>query len=300
MSTCIMLGNGINRCLFSNNSWGDILEELAIQYKVDINKNISFPMQFENIVNQILKKSKSPSDQIYTDLKHKIIDHIKSLELPLNSLYLDFVNNADDIITTNYDYLIEQNLNKAGWQVNFTTVANNKYNINNYNSVGDKKIYHIHGDIQHAQSICLGYEHYAGTLQHLREKIVTKNKVNEISKPAIIWHLEKQNSKIDSWATKFFTDNIHIVGFGLSQSEIDIWWLITYRAYLCYSNRFNAKNLIKNNITYHDVSCDKDSHLEYVLKDCAVNYKFHKIYTKDNKEYQDTYKFIAQQIRQNE
>lgn len=40
----IMLGNGINRCVVSNISWSDLLSDIAKDYGVNLNVNISFPM----------------------------------------------------------------------------------------------------------------------------------------------------------------------------------------------------------------------------------------------------------------
>ena len=55
--------------------------------------------------------------------------------------------------------------------------GNNKYNLRNSVIISEKEVFHIHGDLRRAQSICLGYEHYAGTVQHLREAIATKKDV---------------------------------------------------------------------------------------------------------------------------
>ena len=45
-----------------------------------------------------------------------------------------------------------------------------------------------------------------------------------------------------SWVEHIFFSNLYIVGFGLDKSEIDIWWLLAYRASLI------AQNLIEKNI----------------------------------------------------
>lgn len=127
--------------------------------------------------------------------------------------------------------------------------------------MANKKIYHIHEDLRNARSICLGYENYAGTLQHLRSIIATKKGVQKERKPANILALENNDFKLDSWVKIFFTDDTHIIGLGLTQSEMHIWWLITYRAFLYYSNRFGAKSLISNTITYHDISTKQDTNM---------------------------------------
>lgn len=280
----IMLGNGINRCMLSNISWEDLLVDIACDYGVALNTKISFPMQFENMINQILAKESKPSDNLYTEIKMRIIDRLKGAELSKNAPHNVLAQNADVIITTNYDFLIEKSLDTMFSPAKVLSTAKdagNKYNINNYVVVADKPIFHIHGDLRQAKSICLGYEHYAGTLQHLRDTLATKKHFADDKKPAIIWALENQEYTVNTWAKKFFTDDIDIVGLGLTQSEIDIWWLITYRAFLYYSNRFGARNLIRNTITYHDISTDQDVDMEYALRNCHVQYRFHKIDKKD-------------------
>lgn len=162
--------------------------------------------------------------------------------------------------------------------------------------MANKKIYHIHGDLRNARSICLGYENYAGTLQHLRSIIATKKGVQKERKPANILALENNDFKLDSWAKIFFTDDIHIIGLGLTQSEIHIWWLITYRAFLYYSNRFGAKSLISNTITYHDISTKQDTNMEYALNNFHIQYQFHKIAKNNSSDYYNAYIKIAEKL----
>lgn len=259
-------------------------------------------MQFENIINQILAKENNPSDSVYAEIKKHIVDRLRGATLSDNTPHRLLAQEAAAIITTNYDYLIEGSLDDcfSSAKIPFTSKdKNNKYNINNYITVANKKIYHIHGDLRQAKSICLGYEHYAGTLQHLRDTIATKKDISKEKKPAIILALEKEDYKLNSWAKIFFTDDIHIVGLGLSQSEIDIWWLITYRAFLYYSNRFGARRLISNTIIYHDVATERDTNMEYALNNCHVQYQFHKIAKKENSDYYATYVKIAEELRKN-
>ena len=99
-----MLGNGINRCMLSNISWEDLLVDIACDYGVALNTKISFPMQFENMINQILAKESKPSDNLYTEIKMRIIDRLKGAELSKNAPHNVLAQNADVIITTNYDF----------------------------------------------------------------------------------------------------------------------------------------------------------------------------------------------------
>ena len=53
---------------------------------------------------------------------------------------------------------------------------------------------------------------------------------------------------LQSWVDLFFTNDLHIFGLSLDFVEIDLWWLLTYRA----RNKFYKKNtFIKNQIYYY-------------------------------------------------
>lgn len=299
MKKCIMLGNGINRCILSNVSWGDLLSTIANRYNVQLNKNISFPMQFETLVNQILKDSKNSIDDAYTNVKQEIISLLKVATLPTQAPHRALAEMADSIITTNYDYLIEYSLDK-NFSVddipNSSKDSNNKYNLRNSISASEKEVFHIHGDLRKAKSICLGYEHYAGTVQHLRDAIATKKDVGGKKEPAIVLALKNQKNSTNTWAEKLFTDNVHIIGLGLTQSEIDIWWLITYRATLLYSNRFNCRELLNNKIVYHDVGDAFDENMRFTLENLGVQYVFHHIPEKRNEYFLQKYLEISKSI----
>ena len=54
----------------------------------------------------------------------------------------------------------------------------------------------------------------------------------------------------ESWINLMFTHDIHIVGLTLDVCEIDLWWLLTYRAQLFHSDPSIRKHL-KNEITLY-------------------------------------------------
>lgn len=290
-----MLGNGINRCVISNIAWGDLLSDVAKNNGVYLNENISFPMQFETIVSQILKRSNTPTKDVYEKVKQEIIDKLKNATLPNNAPHGFLTKNVDSVITTNYDFLIEQSIDK-NFSIERNKMGNNKYNIKNSVLVFEKEVFHIHGDLRGAQSICLGYEHYARTVKHLIDSIASTKKNNNTAQiPTIIWALQNK-VHMKTWAEKFFTDDVNIIGLGLTQSEIDIWWLITYRASLMFSNRYESKRLIKNNIIYHDIGIEPDRNMEFTLENLGVKYRFYYISKKDNEYYLQKYIDLSKSI----
>lgn len=293
MNNSILIGNGLNRCLSNGVSWGDLLQSIADEYEVEHNPKISFPMEFENIANQILQKEQhySKGDLIYTELKTEIINLIDSLDDNEFSLHSKFMTlPVKSVFTTNYDYLLEKNTD-----INFSKslyyrrniVGNNKYNLNQKIHVVNKDFYHIHGEMWYPQSICLGYEHYSGTLQYLRTALSSKTK--GIPKIALALN---NTTTVNVWAEKFFTDNIYIVGLGLSDSEIDLWWLLTYRAYLYYSNRASMHKYIKNRIVYYDVGIEENKNLKFTLTNQHVEYRFIK-----SENYRKAYENICDEIK---
>ena len=113
-------------------------------------------------------------------------------------------------------------------------------------SFNDRSIWHIHGEVNVPNSITLGYEHYAGYLQHLRAYLVTgtKSTYKNYQFVPIITRIGKNAIKFDSWVDFFFRKDIHIVGFTFDYIEMELWWLLTYRARCMYNKKCNIKNRI--------------------------------------------------------
>lgn len=295
-----LIGNGLNRCIVNNISWGDLLKNIANEYGVELEDSVSFPMQFECIANQILFESKKPSDTIYEEIKTKIAKRMEVARLPYNAPHFHYTKKADCLLTTNYDFMLEQSLDRNFSIIdikNKTRNSHSKYNLQNSVNAAEKEVFHIHGHIQKPKTICLGYEHYAGTLQHLRDEISTKKKEHN-NLPAVLVSIQNPKTEIGNcWAKKLFTDEVHIVGLGMGESEIDIWWAITYRSFLIYSNRFEANKYINNRIVFHDIGVEPNNKLKYMLVNNAVEYSFHHINSNDSSAYLYEYLTLAESIK---
>lgn len=298
MRKSLFIGNGLNRTISSNIAWDDLLKNIANEYGVIHNTNITFPLEFESIANQILMGTSSPSPEIYLELKQKIIAQIEKATLPKTAPHYAFTGlPVDSIFTTNYDYLLENSLAPEFDYTKYqdpANMGNNRYNLKTSRKISEKTIYHLHGEIKKPQTICLGYEHYAGTLQNMRSELNTKSKENGLHIKAA---LLDESKTTNTWAEKFFTDDVDIVGFGLAQCEIDIWWLLTYRAYLFYSDRDGMRNLINNTITFHDVGTTLDTNMKYALENAHIQYQFHKINKSISEEFYGAYINIADELK---
>lgn len=253
MDTCLLVGNGLNRTLRASISWGDLLADIANKYGVDYHSEIPMPMEFERIVNRYLSHNSHPSADVYTEFKSKIAEKICTTKLPRDAIHHELLNaNPDAILTTNYDYFLEYAFNES-----YVHKGSNvkKYLFDATSIQRDVTFYHLHGMVSNPQSICLGYEHYAGIVQKLRAELNTKEK-GLADGMAIKKVLFGEKKRDNSWGERFYTSNIAIIGLGLSSCEIDLWWLITHRAYLYYSDYCGLKEKIANQITYYDIIDD--------------------------------------------
>lgn len=292
----LFIGNGLNRSIISNIAWNDLLEKIAEEYKVIHNPDITFPLEFESIANQILMQTGLPSTDIYLELKEKIIAQIEKATLPKAAPHYAFTDlQVDSIFTSNYDYLLEKSLNPTfDYRTEPMTMGSTRYNLKNGRKIGEKTFYHIHGELKSPRTICLGYEHYAGMLQKMRGELNRESKEDGLRIKAA---LLDESKTTNTWAEKFFTDHVDIIGFGLAQCEIDLWWLITYRAYLFYSNRDGMRELIRNRITFHDVDIVENKNMKYALENAHVDYRFYKIAKREPDEFYHAYIKIADEFK---
>ena len=257
MENSLLIGNGLNRTLKSSISWSALLQDIAKSYGVSYEANIPMPLEFERIVNTILATDPGPTTEIYTQIKTEIAKKILSAVLPDGAIHFMLPHmSVDAILTTNYDYFLEYAYNR---KFVYRGKKRNKYLWNATSIQSNVKFYHLHGMADIPLSICLGYEHYMGIVENLRSELNTKaegNPDNMKIKQVILG--EKEPS--DSWGERFYTNNIAIIGLGLTSAEVDIWWLLTHRAFLYYSNYCGLRERLKNRIVYYDVIDDTNIH----------------------------------------
>ena len=234
MENTLLVGNGLNRTI-SDIAWGNLLESIASVFDVEYNPKISMPLEFERIVNARMKKNfDSPTvNSTISSAKKMVADEIKKFTLPHEAIHRNLPKlNMNNVITTNYDYMLEYAFDD-GYKYDNTLLK--KYLFENTCTINGTDFYHIHGVCHNTNSMCLGYEHYMGLVEHLRADLNTK-KDNKLTEMAIKRILYGEDSPKNTWGEKFYTSNIAIVGLELSDAEADLWWLITHRAFLYYSD----------------------------------------------------------------
>lgn len=300
MKSSLLIGNGLNNCLKNSISWRNLLEGIAKEYGVEYNGNISMPLEFECIVNQILKHEKVPSPQIYRTIKEKVAEIVKGVKLGEDCIHHRLLElPIDAIMTTNYDNLLEYIYN-SGYKY-----SGDKKNTYRFDPISIQKgvpFYHVHGFADVPKTICLGYEHYMGVVEKIRSEINTEEN-NKDGHMKIVLALNDRSRLKNTWYERFYTDNISIVGLGLTESEVDLWWLITHRAYLFYSNYHDVRKKLTNRITYYDIVDTKDEvrfaqkkKIHYMLKNANVEVKTLKL-EQDCNSYEEGYEMIFASIK---
>lgn len=243
MENTLLVGNGLNRTLKNSIAWNELLKKIADDYKVKYIDDLLLPLEFESLVNSVLKKSKNPSDKIYLEIKEKIASGLENTRLSSNAIHKRIkelpVNN---ILTTNYDYLLEYVYDA---DYHYEGNKKNKYLFNKTSTIQNINFYHFHGFAASAKTICLGYEHYVGITEKLRQNVKFMYKNGKTNNSIVL-------DEGEEFYKKFFNSNIAFIGQGMPECEIDLWWLLTYRASLYYT----GSKKICNTIIYYDIVDD--------------------------------------------
>lgn len=251
MKNTLLIGNGLNRCLPGGIPWENLLEDMAKRYSINTFKDVPMPLEFERLVNMHLSQNNNNYDDVYKDEKIRISDKIKKVKLPQNALHRKILDlPISSIITTNYDSLLEEvystkhTLKNKGGNIKYLEESTGLFN--------GVKFFHCHGHADIPNTICLGYEHYMGIVERMRRSIKAESGKSKTIREIL---LGNELSK-GTWYERFFTTNIAIVGLGLYQCEVDLWWLLTQRASWYYNDYQGMKKIIRNRIVYYDIIDD--------------------------------------------
>lgn len=229
---CLLLGNGLNR-LTMQLSWSDLLEKLAsdlgLAGQLDNHASKPLSLLFEELCVRL------PDFEKTRDAEHSVKKHIAKLmgEFPPHPLLLRLAPRFQVILTTNYDISVEDAL--AGHlYTSRPLLPESRYSLFRRTTVGTRSVWHIHGESSRPQSIMLGYDHYAGYLQKVRNYLTsglpTEGRVGHIRSPLRSGAQDFERYEAPhSWVDHFLRDHIHIVGLGIDFTEIDLWWLLVYK-----------------------------------------------------------------------
>lgn len=244
MGKVLLIGNDINN-VTNAYSWQNLItglvDKAGLGDDMDL-ENKPFPMLYE----EIFLKSARALDTKERLLKEYIAHETAKMEV--NALHGKILGlKAEHILTTNYDLLLERAaLLPRRACSNRGLVKEAKYSLFRYHEANDRKIWHIHGSETHPSSIALGYEHYGGYLQQMRNYVTvgTKTTYKSLKLDPLGKRLKKGIEQHTSWIDSFFLDDIHIFGLNLDFVEMHLWWLLTYRSRLMLGTQLDIRNRI--------------------------------------------------------
>lgn len=300
MNNTIIFGNGINRLSDKNISWGHLLDVIKGSRKFN-DALLPNTMIYERI---ILERPDTHDDVLYDEfeVKKEISELMKSIE-PTEIYSELFKLNVQNYLTTNYDYAFLDSIKDLKEVVlpiqEYST--EDVYSIRRLKRIPNtnqhtKYLWQIHGEIRKPATIMLGLDHYCGSIGKIDSYIkgwyryVHEGKT--IEEPSIENKFKNNSFNNSSWVELFFTSNIHIIGFTLDYSEIDLWWIINKRARLKRSKNLEKK--IKNKITYYCNGIDDQK--KGLLESLDIEVHVDELSDTDNK-YFDYYKKLIKQFK---
>lgn len=247
-----LLGNGINQLEGVAPGWEALVQGVQERLHIkepfcDGGREVSMTLGFERFVLKAMGQDRTLRD---ITVKKEIARSLKDHPVPADwgereSIHRDLLRRGvTDILTTNYDYLLEC-AGEAAFQPKPST-SETMYSMRRCQHVSvdgqAQRIWHIHGELRAPRSICLGFEQYAGSLQRIRSWLTET--VPHGFRLRQILAGEGDGETAQHWCHLFFTQDVHIIGFGLDFSETDIWWLLNYRARAMLTGELTLGNRI--------------------------------------------------------
>ena len=81
-------------------------------------------------------------------------------------------------------------------------------------------IWHIHGEAHKPNSMVMGHYYYGKLLREIENYLS-----GAMSRLKVLYKKEVNPIPTKSWVDLFLLGDVHIVGFSMSLSETDLWWL---------------------------------------------------------------------------
>ncbi len=253
MKNTIFFGNGLNRVSTNSVSWTDLLDKLK-KDNFFSSKTLPYTMTYERI---FMEKYLHERNTSHDELAIKELIAIAMKEQGSNRLFeLIAKMEFDNYITTNYDYAFEKAIGVSSEKLSTEEIYSLRRKRAYRTSNGVKFLWNIHGEIDNPKSIMLGLDHYCGSMSKIESYIKGNYKYSFDGEEKKVSPMSEKLKSFEfcytSWVDLFFSSNIHIVGFSLDYSEMDIWWILNKRA------RFLTKNLIKNKVYFYTNSIDEE------------------------------------------
>ena len=227
----LVIGNGLVHG--QSISWGDLIRrvsredvDISAYEELDSNGYIKFL-----VPNTVLTLSTSVVND--KERHEKYLDILNRNSYPKNDLIHQLLKLPfDAILTTNYTYEIESELNprypnlkspsKRKYAYTLEGIPDRRYLIHTFNRVlpNGPDIWHIHGELRCPSSMILSHDEYARHINMIL--LYNKKRGNDYEK--------YRNSIIcKSWIDYFLVGDVYVLGLGMDFSEFDLWWLLGRR-----------------------------------------------------------------------
>ncbi len=139
----------------------------------------------------------------------------------------------DAILTTNYTYEIERSVEPdfrvfPGKTCKHRKVAvdegseNHKKKFSTYYCFDNIRptIWHIHGEAARHSTMIIGHYFYGDLLSKIQQS------VEPLKSGLAICKKKNLDVTVSSWVDLFLLGEVHIIGFAMDVSEMDLWWLV--------------------------------------------------------------------------
>lgn len=306
MKNSILLGNGVNRISPGAKSWSELLN--SISDRCDNMDGVPYTLQYENLYLSALKGDLNfPTDEssVEYQLKQKIGEMAK--ETSRNNILNQLLSmNIESYMSTNYDEMIKEGLIENGFRVDGVNsdCSEKIYSIRRHYSYANEEnkrrvtIWPIHGEAKYPKSIMLGYDQYCGSIakldSYVKGKYEYKDKEGKsITIDSLIKRLKLGDGSVHSWVDLFFTQNVHMIGFGLDYSEQDIWWVLNKRQRYVLEKKIKLDNKI-----YFYGCLEEDSAKKTLIEDFGLEVCSFKT-PQTPPEWESTYQQMVDSIKKN-
>jgi hypothetical protein len=279
MAISLLMGNGINLVSNGGASWEHVLIALRDQgatcKEIEHLKDKPFALAYEEVLLSATSEGRPPNEQVLKKRIAELVDGLATNEFHGRVMK----SGVKHVLTTNYDYGFEK---ASGQRVERKDLKREtKYSVFRRRAVGSTYVWHIHGESEVPNSITLGYDQYSGYLQKLRGH-ATADRASDSASPFKRGErgFDTLEGTVYSWLDVFLRDDIHIVGLGLDYTEIDLWWVLTYKA------RLKARGWQVGETVFHDWHCNSPDNralakqsllralaVEVLPRDCRAGYE---------------------------
>ncbi|EPU6914858.1 TPA: SIR2 family protein [Pseudomonas aeruginosa] len=226
----LLLGNGVNRAALQKD-WNQLLRELAHEFDADDLAVQLDAKPLSMLIEELCARQSGPFHKSERAIKVAFARLLKQIEP--KEAHRRICAPFRVIMTTNYDFTIEDALAGPLHRPSFLA-QETRYSLFRRHQAAECDVWHVHGDVGRPDSMVLGYDHYAGSLQKIRNYVMDGIKIGKL--PRRVSTAMKggnldftSNRKIYSWVDFFLRDHVHIVGLGLDFTEIDLWWLLLHK-----------------------------------------------------------------------